>query len=80
MANMTIEYVTKAKIESLSTIMPQVLTRALLAPKGAQFILLTDEKLLSSYFVAAIVLEKEIIWISDSDYTEIVKKYLDETN
>ena len=77
---MTIEYVTKLKVESLSTIMPKVVSEVLLAPEDSKYILLTDEKVLSSYFVVAIVLDEHILWISDEDYRKTVEEYLKETN
>lgn len=76
---MSIEFVSKAKVESLMSFMPQVVSKVLLAPETACYILISDEKVLSTYFVVAIVVDGEIDWISDNDYREKVLSFIKET-
>lgn len=76
---MTIEYTTRSKLESLSLSIPQIYTKLLLADEESEYILATEEKFPSSYFVAAIILHGEITWISDEDYRETVQNFVDES-
>lgn len=76
---MTIEYTTKSKLESLSLSIPQVYTKLLLSDERSEYILITEEKFPSSYFVAAIVDDGNITWISDEEYRKIAEDFIAES-
>lgn len=76
---MTIEYTTRSKLESLALSIPQVYTKLLLASPESEYILATEEKFPSSYFVAAIALNGIVDWVSDESYREAIQKFVDES-
>ncbi|MBQ0072496.1 MAG: hypothetical protein KBS81_11700 [Spirochaetales bacterium] len=73
---MTIEYVTKEKVQSLHYMIPGLLGKLALAPEEAQFVLISDEKLLKTIFSVAIVLDGEVFYLSNDDYLEALEAFL----
>ena len=77
---MTIEYTTKSKLESLALSIPNIYAKLLTCPEDAEYVLLAKEDFPVSYYVAAITIGDDILYISDEDYREIVQKFISGTN
>lgn len=73
---MTIDYISKEKAQSLSYQIPRLMANLLSAPEECSYILISREKGFHTIFDVAIVLDKEIIFISDESLKEDVLNFL----
>lgn len=75
---MVIEKITKEKAISLR--LPFLLSHISTAPEEADYYLISVDKILSVYFVVAIVLFGSVLFITDEDYKMDIEKYLEVSN
>lgn len=75
---MFIEKITKEKAISLR--LPFLLSHISTAPEEAEYYLLSVDKILSVYFVVAIVLFNNVLFITDEDYRKDIEKHLEVSN
>ncbi len=74
--NVSISYITKEKAASLTDKIPKAYTWANLASDECKFVLISVDRVLSVYCVLAVVLDGEIINISDEEYGAAVLDFI----
>lgn len=75
-----IEIIPKEKAESMDVYMPGLKSKIYSYPEDSTYLLISDDKVLSTSFNIAIVLDEEIKYISDERYRSKVQDFLSQNN
>lgn len=73
---MKIEYITREKVSLFKDRIPSSYSWYLTSPEGSRFVLISIDSVLSVYYVIAVTLLDEILYISDDSYTDAVKDFI----
>lgn len=75
---MNLSYITKEKAQSLAIRIPGLLGQIALAPEESSYVLLSEEKMMATFFAVAIVVEGEVFYLSDEKLLPALESFLAE--